>query len=588
MMNKLKKNQIHAIGITWPGPVRDNKVSGTSGILQQFYPLSRNIPQNQIEDIWKLNIVDTFKKEWKKNFCFFKEHMQQGKKPPFVSLVNDGDAEGMGAVAYPIFEDKKKSNNPENNTEKDKTLIVIKMGTGTAGAIFKDESLVKNLNEWGKIILDLGAHPLLCKTQKVVPYPVGTVNHYLSQKTMPRLATEFNENFNQIEQLDSLEIGLILNVGKINIEEIKKNHDKGRALIRLIEQCGIREYIVSQKSEISEKVNFEVLQRILDNHKKNKKGDPELEEILQKFMQAFRKAAIEKLVDAIYIYGTLRLAKILKDKKDKKFDNENISQFLLNVLFENDCNTLENKKKDKSQPTDAENENVINPDFIYSKDFVKELSNQKQKTDEEALLNNFKEISHKLNNIYDECKKYAEIMGIYLGDFIAQLYDQYKMDQIILSGGVLSDKTRDFILTSAQNRLNRYNIHLFSRKNVTIQGNMKNIIELKHNEINNGRDFGCYGSAIYAANECIYQAQKDGLLDLKNKLLNLAANSTIEITTRELILKEKEDETKIEIDFNNSLLDKNNTSDFIKSIGTDFNIILSKPGKEKDTFIKLS
>ncbi|MBN2411104.1 hypothetical protein JXQ31_05375 [candidate division KSB1 bacterium] len=574
---KLENNNIHSIGITWPGPVRDNKVSGTSGILQQFSPLTREIPKNQIEDIWKLNIVDTFKNEWKDNFCLNKEISQKDITVPFVALVNDGDAEGMGAIAFPIFADPNFDLDANPDHEKENTLIVIKMGTGTAGAIFKNESLVKNLNEWGKIIIDLGAHPVFCESKKITPYPVGTANHYLSQKTLPRLATEFNENFKQIEQLDSLEIGLILNVGKIIKKEINNNTNKSRTLIRLIEQCGIREYIVSQKSEISEKVNVEVLQRILDEHKgsQDKKGDPELEEILQKYMHAYRSSAIEKLIDEIYIYGTIRLSKILRKNND--INNDHINQFLYKVLLlEKKSVSINNKN------------NEINPDFIYSKEFVIELLKYKPKIKEAEITDNYKLISGKLNAIHDECKKYAEIMGIYVGDFITLLYDQYNMDQLILSGGVLSDKTREIILSNAQKRLCQYGMNLLIKDGSVNeqQGEMKYKIELKHNDINNGRDFGCYGSAIYAANESVYQAQKDGLLALKYNLMKLEANATIEITEDELsFISEK---TMNNIVFNNTLLNRKNTTDFIKNIGTDFNIILTKSDNDKEIFIKLS
>ncbi|MFZ2411505.1 MAG: hypothetical protein WAW23_08040, partial [Candidatus Methanoperedens sp.] len=79
-----KDSKILAIGISWPGPVRNNRVAGTSKILSTFPPiLSDQILDNKIESIMNLDIVNAFKTAW--------SNASLGEVP-FVTLLNDGNA----------------------------------------------------------------------------------------------------------------------------------------------------------------------------------------------------------------------------------------------------------------------------------------------------------------------------------------------------------------------------------------------------------------------------------------------------------------------------------------------------------------
>lgn len=175
------------IGLSWPGPVRDNHISGTSGCLKNFGPFSPVIIQNRIDDIWEVDLAEAVGKAWAKQFS---------APPEFVSLLNDGDADAVGAVFGSRF--------GEGELES-----VVKLGTGLAGALLSSESgtlsLVPGLFEWGKFVIDVAAPPGR-------GFPSGVASTYLSKKCLPLLAALRGDRFGcfQRDDPDSAEIGLIL------------------------------------------------------------------------------------------------------------------------------------------------------------------------------------------------------------------------------------------------------------------------------------------------------------------------------------------------------------------------------------------
>ncbi len=204
------------IGVSWLGPVRENHVAGTSGVLQYFGPFKRNIPENRIDDVWKVDIAGTVLQAWIKQF----EDQFQGngtpKGIPFVALLNDGDAEAVGDVLLAGNEARRSaSKSPQV------TLAIVKLGTGLAGALLEggdgNLSLLPGLFEWGKLVLDVGA-------PRWSTYPQGAAAGYLSKKCLPRLAKMrgAETGYFQQDDADSAEIGLLLETGSKGLEGYKK------------------------------------------------------------------------------------------------------------------------------------------------------------------------------------------------------------------------------------------------------------------------------------------------------------------------------------------------------------------------------
>jgi hypothetical protein len=204
---EIQLTSIVAIGLSWPGPVRANRVAGTSGIFKNFPPLSGVIKQNPMEDIQRLDVVGAFGEAWR--------HLSLETS---IALLNDGSADGTGAI-YELMPAGRKSENG--------ALAVVKLGTGTAGALFASERLGAGLYEWGKLLLDVGAPPNR-------DFPTGTANAYLSTRTMPRLARKPPSDLFDVDDLDSLELGLLLEAGDRNFDS--KSYERLRA------ECGIIEF----------------------------------------------------------------------------------------------------------------------------------------------------------------------------------------------------------------------------------------------------------------------------------------------------------------------------------------------------------
>lgn len=211
------------VGLSWPGPVRDGRIAGTSGILGSFPPLSNSIAANAIEDIWEFDIVDAVKSSWE---VVFKGDQNLSDKP-YVSLLNDGDAEAVGAI---MRRDPAADQYASTTTK----TAVVKIGTGLAGGLLKGSSeqiaLITGLYEWGKLILDVGA-------PRKTGFPQGVSAEYLSKRCLPRLAarkgrpqTTGSPGYFQRDDPDSAEIGLILEM---------VNKPSAAVFKCLVNECGI-------------------------------------------------------------------------------------------------------------------------------------------------------------------------------------------------------------------------------------------------------------------------------------------------------------------------------------------------------------
>jgi len=186
--------RIVAVGIAWPGPIRNNRLAGISGILRRNFNKFKT-GEASLSVILELDIVGALKE------CWCDKEFQ-----PIVAIANDGDAHAFGVVGL-----------DPTMAKKEGTLVVIKAGTGTAGSVFRYGRLADGLMEFGKLLLNVGAKPDYEKK-----FLNGVVNAYCSSKTLPELAQKRALYLKEMDNLDSVEIGYMLGLDTNNLDECIK------------------------------------------------------------------------------------------------------------------------------------------------------------------------------------------------------------------------------------------------------------------------------------------------------------------------------------------------------------------------------
>jgi len=258
------------VGVTWPGPVRDNHVAGTSRILANFPPLARNVADNRIEAILDLDIAGAIRRTLHRSGDLCKG------REPFVAMLNDGDAAGYGTL---VIDGKLPG----------RRLAVVKIGTGTATTVFDDGRLLPGPCEGGKVMLDLGATPAR-KRPGGIEYPNGVANAYLSKRLLPAVAAKRVEEEKlcfRVDGLGSREIGLFL------LSDPRPLRD----------QCGLRD-LAGESS-----IGVEVLRRVLE---RKENAEIELRQQVERFLNLIGTAAIARLEQLVEERGLIRLAERLR------------------------------------------------------------------------------------------------------------------------------------------------------------------------------------------------------------------------------------------------------------------------------------
>jgi len=258
------------VGVTWPGPVRDNHVAGTSRILADFPPLARNIVDNRIEAILDLDVAGAIRRE------LHQSHDLSKGREPLVAMLNDGDAAGYGTL---VIDGKLPG----------RRLAVVKIGTGTATTVLDDGQLLPGPCEGGKVMLDLGATPAR-ERPGGIEYPNGVANAYLSKRLLPAVARKRVDEEKLdfcVDRLGSREIGLFL------LSDPRPLRD----------QCGLRD--LADESSIS----VEVLRRVLQ---RKENAEIELQHQVERFLNLIGTAAIARLEQLVEERGLIRLAERLR------------------------------------------------------------------------------------------------------------------------------------------------------------------------------------------------------------------------------------------------------------------------------------
>jgi hypothetical protein len=295
-------NSVAAVGITWPGAVRDNRIFGYSGILRHFKVPDvdnpgayrtlavKNTGDLKVQDYWRFSVVEDFREAWYKSFNY----------KPSVTLINDGDAEATGVTI------KRTDISPPS-------VAIIKLGTGTAGAVFDKGKQTPGLKEWGKVMLDVGAMPTAEK------YPSGVANLYLSKRTMPSIGKNKKHMFNRGTDADSAEMGLSLEVN-VNLPKYKKQ------LAPLVMECGLNHYGTKDSMK---GIGVEALREVLDN---GIAANPIVFDEIQRDLGGLGNKVQEKLkVNVEGFWGKHRLMRLLDCSGD---DVETMTTTAFKTKFE--------------------------------------------------------------------------------------------------------------------------------------------------------------------------------------------------------------------------------------------------------------
>jgi len=225
----LKK--IISIGVCWPGPIRQNRISEISGILRNnFDGINPSIIKHNHNDIVAIDIGGALRTEFAKH---------NNDKMLTVALVNDGDAEAAGLTFGKVFH---RAGEPENLNVKNfykalfekNAVAIIKAGTGTAGSVLINGMFV-GLNEFGKVIVDLKATNTEKDKPKEERWPVGDANKFFSLSFLREELKKIEiKNSMEIEGRDIEFLKEIITSGK---SEINDYYKKLFGAIELVKIC---------------------------------------------------------------------------------------------------------------------------------------------------------------------------------------------------------------------------------------------------------------------------------------------------------------------------------------------------------------
>ena len=216
------------VGISFPGPVYDNQLAGISGVVRKLDKKLEDIqPERQILDSHidiiqqKVKIVEPLKEKLKEAFSKLKVTYNN----IFVNMTNDGTAEGIGHL-HKFFEETQSSNKINKDNIEFDYIIVLKAGTGTAGAVLKKEKeyfvLEEGPCEFGKLVVNIMKNPRsfeINDCDKIFSYILGKgagewpgINRYISQSGLNNLLKVLNneEMFGKMKNLTSEEIGKMI------------------------------------------------------------------------------------------------------------------------------------------------------------------------------------------------------------------------------------------------------------------------------------------------------------------------------------------------------------------------------------------
>lgn len=554
-----------AIGISWPGPVRANRVAGFSGILARL-GLKGKVAGTSFDDLFKLDVVENVRTELQKRQPRFTNDLT-----PYVALINDGNADGTGALLHRV--------GTFSGNAFESQLVVVKLGTGTAGAVFRQGRLDSGLTEWGKMVLDLNAG------WSTDDFPSGIANLHLSAKTLPALIKKHaagNIFPNVTPDWDSRELGLILEV-----------RDRG-SFNGLWEESGLREY--ASRGGWPEGVTLDIFKQVLSD---SPAIDPESFRVVQTQLEALGSEARAELQRKVWIHGGVRLQRMLGLSPDVfqellprilGLDPAFLKEIVLSFLGL-DPKELQGLLQDVLglPPADirARLEQLLRLD-------LNRLGGASGDTDETlpSLVRSQLEIAHKA--VADA----AKLVGTYLGDFIVLLYDIYGMRTVIATGGVLSGETGRRVREEAASRVKLYGLTLTvdgAQLMVTADVRAESQHEIsKEDPASNcdhdstqqpesaasalggtpgPEDFATLGAAAFAAGEQLFDLKRQGLNLIKSQILKMQPGERLTIANNQVTFAPSSSQEPL--DLGNYALTQDDVSRFLEAIGVSLGLYRS-------------
>lgn len=375
----LKLERVDAVGVNWPGPVRQRRVQGTSGILANL-GFSKDIPDNDIHEIMGMDLARRLVAE---NFG-----ATSGGASPIVTLLNDGDAHALGTLAEAFLGRRLTSGVAAQ------LGVVVKAGTGTAGALIRYGLPAPGLMEFGKLIVDLGYIP-----REEPKFPGGVASLYCSRRTLPGLMTRRLPHLGTLDPpIESIEVGRLAEAG-----QALAAGDQRRA-------HGVLRQFVWDAGKIA--VAWLLL-----------KIDPELdvvalEELSRNWLKDSNAALRKKVIQYLALDG-------IGGRETRKEFRDRIRSYGKQRLLL-----------------------LFNLDAADATTFWK-LFRRNRTVAQKALT--------KLDPITGAALRAVDDLGRNVGDLLALLYFTHRMRYAVLGGGVLSQTSGTLACNAAVRRLNMYN-----------------------------------------------------------------------------------------------------------------------------------
>jgi predicted NBD/HSP70 family sugar kinase len=140
-----------------------------------------------------------------------------------------------------------------------------------------------------------------------------------------------------------------------------------------------------------------------------------------------------------------------------------------------------------------------------------------------------------LGNAMEEARKTAEEcvtqFGYYIGDIIAMLWDIHNMENIVLGGGVLKDKTGEIVKVALKERLRLYGLEMGkedSKLTVNFAGTS-----------NSDHDPATLGSIVFASRELVSSKKIDGISKIRDIIQQMEQDTNLTLDVNYLVYEGK-------------------------------------------------
>jgi hypothetical protein len=453
--------RVDAVGVSWPGPVRRQRVQGTSGILENL-GFSRDIPGNDIAKIMEIDLA--------RRLATLDFGTAQGAGQT-VTVLNDGDAHALGTLAEAFLGRQLTSGDAAQ------LGVVVKAGTGTAGALIRNGLPASGLMEFGKLVVDLGYLP-----GEAPKFPRGVASSYCSSRTLPQLMRDRLPYLNHLDPpIESIEVGRLAEVAlALDTGDQTKAQGVLRRLVWDAGKIAVAGFLRTIDPEL-DVVTLEELSRnwLKDTHPTLRKrvtrylalGGADAQESQKQFRHRMRS------------YGTQRLLLLL-----------NLEDIAANTLWK--------------------------------------MFRRKDSASKEALT--------MLRQTADTACQAIDDLGIYVGDLLALLYFTHRMDYAVLGGGVLSHTSGLLARKAAVQRINKYNEIAAQAEDLAGNLSIRFRAGEPSSQLSTGperaseHDPGTLGAALAGILELLRQKRLDGLKHVIEMVHRLELMDTLEITPIEV------------------------------------------------------